>query len=172
MNSSRIRRDLLRIWNAGIAAVDCRQLVRDAISISDDSIDVAGSAFSLGEIDRIVVVGAGKAAAHMVLGLEDEFDGTSAAARLSGWVNVPDNCIFETSCIHLHPARPAGINEPTKEAVNGTDSILKQVSALSERDLCIVILTGGGSALLAAPVEDISLDDKILGHARFERRWR
>ncbi|VAX41238.1 D-glycerate 2-kinase, partial [hydrothermal vent metagenome] len=62
--------------------------------------------------------------------------------------------------IHLHAARPAGFNEPTEEGVQGTDQIFEMVSQLEEDDLCIVLLSGGGSALLPAPVKEISLNDK------------
>src|SRR5690606_36776911 len=44
--------------------------------------------------------------------------------------------------------------------VEGTQRILQIVSTLHPDDLCIVLLSGGGSALLPAPVAEISLEDK------------
>ncbi|HDS74252.1 MAG TPA: DUF4147 domain-containing protein, partial [Firmicutes bacterium] len=46
--------------------------------------------------------------------------------------------------------------------VDATEEILGIVEDLGERDLVIVLLSGGGSALLVAPADDISLKDKQL----------
>jgi hydroxypyruvate reductase len=78
-----------------------------------------------------------------------------------GWVNVPADCVVPTARVHLDAARPAGVNEPRPEGVEGTCRILEIVSTLGPNDLCFCVLTGGGSALLPAPVPEISLDDKI-----------
>ncbi|WP_437206931.1 glycerate kinase type-2 family protein [Planctomicrobium sp. SH664] len=61
---------------------------------------------------------------------------------------------------YLLGARPAGLNEPTEAGVFGTREILRRVSSLTPDDLCLVLISGGGSALLPAPVEGISLADK------------
>jgi glycerate 2-kinase len=64
--------------------------------------------------------------------------------------------------IHLHAARPAGINEPTQQAVDGTAEILRRVQSLSESDVCIMLLSGGASALLCSPIPGVTLHDKLL----------
>jgi hydroxypyruvate reductase len=79
---------------------------------------------------------------------------------VSGWINVPADCVRALSAIHLHAARPAGVNEPTPEGVFGTEKILQIVSSLHDNDLCICLLSGGGSALLPAPIDGISLSEK------------
>ena len=61
----------------------------------------------------------------------------------------------------MHAARPAGVNEPRPEGVVGTQKILDIVSSLGRDDVCFCLLSGGGSALLPAPVPGITLDDKI-----------
>ncbi len=81
--------------------------------------------------------------------------------RLMGWVNVPADCVRPLQHIRLHAARPAGKNEPTAEGVEGTEQILKVVGELGPKDLCIALISGGGSALLPAPIHGISLADKL-----------
>ncbi len=140
---------------------------------------------------RIVVVGAGKAGAGMAAALEEILGpALMEAKQVVGWVNVPASTAAPrgspvssgtqvkypsprpsltrgeaeeqgTRRIHLHPARPAGINEPTAEGVAGSEEILKIVSSLGLDDLCIALLSGGGSALMPAPIEGISLADKL-----------
>jgi hydroxypyruvate reductase len=81
--------------------------------------------------------------------------------QVTGWINVPADCLEDTQAIQLHAGRPAGINEPTEAGVTGTQAILRLVQGLGPRDLCICLISGGGSALLPAPVEGLSLADKI-----------
>jgi hydroxypyruvate reductase len=49
---------------------------------------------------------------------------------------------------------------PDKRGVQGTEEILSLVENAGERDLIICLISGGGSALLIAPVREISLEDK------------
>jgi hydroxypyruvate reductase len=61
----------------------------------------------------------------------------------------------------LHGARPAGVNEPTPAGVAGAAEILRIVQTLGNNDLCLTLISGGGSALMPAPVEGVSLADKL-----------
>lgn len=166
MNSGRspeqMRRDALAIWQAGVAAVDSALLVRQHVHVEHDTLQIADEILSLRRIRRIVVVGAGKAGAGMAAGLEAALGPELLAAKqLTGWINVPADCVRTLSRITLHAARPAGVNEPTADGVAGCERILDLVSQLTPDDLCICLLSGGGSALLPAPAHGITLDDKL-----------
>ena len=152
------RDDAVAIWQAGVAAVDSAKLVRDAVRVGGGAVHLAGESVPLAEIDRVVAVGAGKAGAGMAAGLEAALAGTGLP--LTGWVNVPADCVRESDRIRLHAARPAGVNEPRPEGVAGTRRILDLVRSLGPRDLCVVLLSGGGSALLVAPADGVTLADK------------
>ncbi len=151
--------DAIGIWTSAVQAVDSETLVQRHITREADRLAVAGREFSLSSLGRIVVVGTGKAGAGMAAGVETAI-GEDAIERLEGWVNVPGDCVRELHRIHLHAARPAGVNEPTTEGVAGAQRILQLVSGLQDNDLCLVLISGGGSALLPAPVEGVSLEDK------------
>jgi glycerate 2-kinase len=156
-----LRDDALAIWRAAVAAVRSDRLVRDNVRIDGQVLHIADHEFPLADIDRIVVVGAGKAGAGMALGLEEALGPRLLfEKRVSGWVNVPADCVRELACITLHAARPAGQNEPTEDGVAGTQRILDLIGSLGPRDLCIALVSGGGSALLPAPVAGITLADK------------
>ena len=79
---------------------------------------------------------------------------------MEGWVNVPAETISPLRRIHLHAARPAGSNEPTSAGVFGAEKILSLVRSAGPRDVCICLLSGGGSALLPAPVDGVTLEEK------------
>ena len=147
-----------QIWRAGVGAVDSALLVEHAIDIDRDELVIAGQRIPLAALHRIEVVGAGKAGAGMAGGAETAL--APLGKPLSGWVNVPSDCVRPLSSITLHPARPAGRNEPTAAGVAGSEEILRRVSALGTGDLCLVLISGGGSALLPAPIEGVSLTDK------------
>jgi len=53
-----------------------------------------------------------------------------------------------------------GTNQPTKAALHGTLEILELAAKAGPNDLMICLISGGGSALLPAPVEGVSLEDK------------
>jgi len=150
------------IWMAGVAAVDSERLVRDAISWSDETLSIAGIELSTASLNKLVVVGAGKAGTGMARGSVAAFPAEWAAEHLTGWVNVPADCVPAEPIpyVALHPARPAGLNEPTSAGVAGTEKILDLVSQLGPDDVALVLISGGGSALLPAPVSGLTLERK------------
>lgn len=157
---SQLRRDAESIWRAGVAAVDSERLTTAAIQLTNTELVICGHEIPLSTLNRLVVVGAGKAGAGMAAGFEQAIGEQLVQDRLTGWINVPADCVRPLKSIHLHAARPAGVNEPTAEGVHGAQQILSLISPLDKNDVCVVLLSGGGSALLPAPVPEITLADK------------
>ncbi len=169
---TQLRRDALNIWRAGVKAVRPERLVPQWLRVEGRTLIAGYERIALDSIRRIVVVGGGKAAAGMaetvetVLGPE-----LMVEKQLAGWVNVPAECPHPRPLsqrergaaenIHLHVARPAGVNEPTPEGVAGAEEILRLVESLGPDDLCLCLISGGGSALMPAPAKGITLADKL-----------
>jgi hydroxypyruvate reductase len=161
-NSSQLRADAERIWWAGVRAAQPEQLIPQHIQVDGDQFLVGDEVVDLRSVRRIAVVGAGKASAAMAVSLEKALgERVIAEKHVAGWVNVPADCVLPTRCIHLHAARPAGVNEPRPEGIAGTRRIIELVASLTSSDVCLCLLSGGGSALLPAPAPGITLDDKI-----------
>ncbi len=157
-----LRADALRIWRAGLDAVRSPHLIFDAVEVEGSTLRLGDEFFDLSAIDRIAVVGGGKAAAGMAVALEQALGPRLLRTkRVSGLVNVPADCLQPTDAIRLHVGRPAGVNEPTAEGVAGVREMLRIVGELGPRDLCICLISGGGSALLPAPIDGFPLDDKV-----------
>jgi len=150
----------LQIWKAGVQAVDSESLVFNAIQITGNTLSICGQSITLNGQEKLLVVGAGKAGSGMAAGVEAAVRGFDLEKRTSGWVNVPADCVRPLSLIHLHSARPASLNEPTAEGVFGSLQILQQISSLNPDDICLVLISGGGSALLPAPLPPVTLEDK------------
>ena len=154
---SRLREDTLQIWNASVDSVRARNLVSKSVKRVGKQVTIGESIYHADDFDRVIVVGAGKAGTAMAQGLLDQIGQWRPTL---GWVNVPQGTEQELKGIHTHPARPASINEPTGEGVRGSQRILDLVRNATHRDLCVVLISGGGSALMPAPIPEITLEDK------------
>jgi hydroxypyruvate reductase/glycerate 2-kinase len=141
------------IWQAAVAAVDPFTLVRDALAHRDAELRRA-----LGGPGRILVAGGGKAAAAMAEGVEAAL--TDNLDRLSGVLNVPADSVRPLRRLRLHPARPAGVNQPTAAGVEGVQAMLDLVASVGPDDVGLCLLSGGGSALLPAPAAGVTLEEK------------
>jgi hydroxypyruvate reductase len=158
-----LSKDALRIWKAGLEAIRSERLLKNSVRVEGNWLHVGDEEpIDLRRVGRIAVVGAGKAGAGMAAALEDVLGPQlSVEKHVSGWVNVPADCVRPLQQVNLHAARPARVNEPTAEGVAGGEEILRLVGWLGPTDLCFALISGGGSALLPAPVEGISLDDLL-----------
>ena len=155
----RLRTHARAVWDSAVAAVRPQLLVRAALTDRELPLGAA-----LYRARRILVVGAGKAAAAMSAGVEETL--ADSLDRVEGIVNIPAPSPSATSSlpqparIRLHVARPAGTNQPTSEGVAGARQILDLVSHAGPDDVCLCLISGGGSALLPAPAEGLTLEDK------------
>ena len=154
--------DVRAIWQAGVEGVRSDRLVRENIVVDGDYLLIGDEELDLAAIRHIKVVGAGKAGAGMARGFEQALGPKLLREKqVGGWLNVPADCVEPLETITLHAGRPAGKNEPTPEGVFGSQSILEIAGKCGENDLLLVLISGGGSALLPAPVDAISLADKL-----------
>ena len=152
----------LAIWHAGLEAVRSDALVQQRVAVDGRWLIVGPCRFELERLRRMVVVGAGKAGAGMASGLERAVQPAGLSdEQLAGWINVPADCSRPLQWIKLHAARSAGQNEPTADGVYGSNQILSMVDQLNSDDLCICLISGGGSALLPAPRDGVRLDDLL-----------
>jgi hydroxypyruvate reductase/glycerate 2-kinase len=152
MSAPGFREHALSIWRAAVDAVLPEPLVQQALAAGDPVADTVRAA------PRVIVVGAGKAGPGMASGLEvalvDRLD------RVEGLLNVPAGMTAPLQKLRLHAARPQGVNEPTAEGIAGADEMLRLLASAGPEDAAVCLLSGGGSALLPAPAEGITLSCK------------
>jgi glycerate 2-kinase len=103
---------------------------------------------------RTIVVGAGKAAAAMARAVEAHWDGP-----LEGVVVAPEGAKLPTRSIAVvessHPV-------PDERSVHAAALLELAVTGLSEDDLVIALISGGGSSLCSAPAAGLTLQAKQL----------
>lgn len=100
---------------------------------------------------RVIVIGAGKASARMAEALEPHFPQCEGIVITRYGYGRP--CKRITILEAAHPV-------PDAAGVAATQKLLELVSDVTQDDLVIALISGGGSALLCAPREGISLGDK------------
>jgi glycerate 2-kinase len=101
---------------------------------------------------RAIIVGAGKAAASMAAAVEAHWNGPLEGLVVTRYGHrVP--CKYVEVVEASHPV-------PDEAGSKAARRILDKVSGLTADDLVLVLISGGGSALLALPADHISLADK------------
>jgi glycerate 2-kinase len=161
-----------QILTAALRAVDPAEAVRRHVQRAGRWLLVADRCYDLDRIERIFVVGGGKAGSPMA--------GATAAILgervTTGLVNVKHGHgghgwrVTFGSSLPARAGRRANrlagieINEaghpvPDAAGLAGAERIFEMLGGLSERDLVICLISGGGSALLPLPAVGISLDD-------------
>ncbi len=173
-STEQLRKDAFQIWREGVEAVTPARLFRDKVRLDGSRLIVEGGTLEpveleLADVRRLVIVGAGKAAAAMAIAFQQAVLNTLATTlpdlEIEGWINAPADTFSPAEAqslrpVQLYAARPAGINAPTEAAILGTQRILELVGNCDERDCVICLLSGGGSALLVAPAPGVTLADK------------
>jgi hydroxypyruvate reductase len=104
---------------------------------------------------RLVVIGVGKASAAMARAVEDHWRGPKS--QITGLVVTRYG--YSVPCQHIEiieAAHPV----PDAAGLRAAERIAQFVQGLSEDDLVLCLISGGGSALLPAPADGLSLADK------------
>jgi glycerate-2-kinase len=146
-----LRADALEILAAGIGAVDPYRSIMDFVSVEGSTLTVAGTRYDLEKVERVLVLGAGKAAIAMVSAIND-----LVGDRAEGHVNaIEDRTIGNVTCSRAtHPI-------PGPEGVEGSRRIIELARSASGNDLVLCLISGGGSALMPLPEEGLTLGDKM-----------
>ena len=139
---------ILEIFRAALAAVDPRRLVSAELR----RLDLAG-AFDPRRFSRIVIAGAGKAAAGMGLAAEEVLGERIASGVLALPRGDPSPFRVITPIAAGHPL-------PDEESERAARAALAALRASGGETLVLFLLSGGASALLAAPAPGITLADK------------
>lgn len=102
---------------------------------------------------RTIVVGAGKAASQMAVAFERLWDGP-----LEGVVVARHGPVEACDRIRvLQSAHPV----PDEAGLAGSEALLRLVDGLTEDDLVVALISGGGSSLLPSPPKGLTLADEI-----------
>lgn len=134
------RQFLLDLYASAVAAASPARCLPPFLAMADK------------HVGRTLVIGAGKASASMARALEQHWRG-----ELEGLVVTRYGHAVACEKIEIvEAAHPV----PDQAGLRAAHRILRMVQGLSQDDLVICLISGGGSALLALPADGITLGQK------------
>ncbi|MCC6934243.1 MAG: DUF4147 domain-containing protein [Candidatus Yanofskybacteria bacterium] len=139
------RRDALDIIEAGLAAIDTATIVRSTITYRGSILTVGAHSWDLRTFRRVHAIGFGKASCAAAAELE-----RILGDRLNHGIALGTEhrvCQTIDICEASHPL-------PSERNVELTERLVRQCEGVSSDDLVIVIVSGGGSAMLAWPMSE------------------
>lgn len=142
------------IINAALEAADPRIAVKRWVRVTGDCLHIAPDReIRLVDFRRILVVGGGKGSAPMAKALEDilgdRIDGGVICVKYGHGLPLKKILVMEAG----HPI-------PDRNGEDATARIISLLASLGEDDLVFSCISGGGSALLPAAAEGITLQEK------------
>ncbi|MBI3025293.1 MAG: glycerate kinase [Candidatus Tectomicrobia bacterium] len=164
---SSLRRDARAIFEAGLAAVRADEAVRRALRVEvtarGEVLACGRSRLPLRPGGRIIVVGAGKASARMARAAEGVL-----GRRIAGGC-VVTSYGSAVLCRRVE-IREAGHPAPDAAGAEAARRVGRWVDEAGRDDLVLCLISGGGSSLLPAPAEGLTLQDKRKVTAALLRR--
>ncbi|TIS64830.1 glycerate kinase [Mesorhizobium sp.] len=130
---------LTAIFNAAVAAADPQRTIRDHLPARPKG--------------RTIVVGAGKGSAQMAAAFEKVWDGPIEGLVVTRYGYAAASQRIEI----IEAAHPV----PDVAGLEASRRLLEKVQGLTADDLVVALIFGGGSALLPAPAEGLTLADEI-----------
>lgn len=150
-------RDLLQIFKSCVAAVLPQNLIRQTVKYNPASqkLTIVDKKYDL-QKENLYVAGTGKAVQHMAREIEEILN----SKIKHGIVSIPQGSLNQNTNKLVHYLEGASNNLPDKNAVNTSIKIKEMATKLNKDDLLLVLISGGGSALLSLPKFPVTLDEK------------
>jgi glycerate 2-kinase len=113
------------------------------------------SFYESGNFNRVIVIGFGKAACPMAKAIEDSLpDPLKAGIIITKYSHCNEYILERIKFFE------AGHPIPDENGLKGTNAIIRLLENNDEHTLVVCLISGGGSALLVAPYEGITLSEK------------
>lgn len=151
--TTELREHALAIVEAGLRAADVRAALREKVQVGGDELLIGKERYPLTG-RGVHVVAVGKCAMRAAAALE-EILGDKLAGGIALDVAMPEGVELKKiqGLVGAHP-------KPLWENVEASKKILEMLDGLTEDDVVIALVSGGGSALLCLPPTDASFPEE------------
>lgn len=158
-NQFTLREIGLQALEKSIFTVKPKILMEKALKYQENKIFIQNDEYNLQEINKIYIIGGGKATTEMASSLESILLNMKDI-DYEGIINIPEGSegleIFKDSKISVnfasHPI-------PNEIGIKGTKSMMEIIENSKQNDLIFCLISGGGSALLPLPKQGINIED-------------
>jgi len=161
LNTSPLRRDALKILEAGYDAICIERLIKRRVKCSGGKLSIGHIGkthkINLSAYMRVHVIGFGKGSYRAVLGIVDILGKHCTSATV---LDVKTSSYLSSSTSHIktffgtHP-------KPSLANVKATQYIVRLLETASEKDLIVFFVGGGGSSLLCGSRDEFLKGSKI-----------
>ncbi|MDE2018888.1 MAG: DUF4147 domain-containing protein [Patescibacteria group bacterium] len=146
------RKALLTIAEAGLQAIDTKEAIRKLVEIRGSVLKLGDQQVDLDSVEKLIFIGVGKCAADAGTAIGNILGNRITRGVLVDVKKCEEIPSIQTFC-GTHPL-------PSDENLKATEAIIGCLQGLTERDLVIFAISGGGSTLLFLP-EDKSNREEI-----------
>ncbi len=145
------REVVLKIIESGLESIQPQKILKTGFILNGTQLQVQGTGFDLKNFKRVFLIGFGKGSA----GISKIIEKTLGDFLTEGYVidNIPKKSSKIKFTLGSHPL-------PSEENIDFTVNVLAKIKDLTEKDLVLVVICGGGSAMFEAPFK-IDLQDLI-----------
>lgn len=145
LGTSPLRNAVLEILEAGYSAINTEKILRSKINLEPGgALCIENTGFQCSFYERIFFIGIGKCA----------FDGARVIEDILG-ESLTEGIVLDVKAGVLKRIKSyQGTHPyPSEQNVSATKQILEMIKGVTERDLVLVLISGGGSSLLCMPHE-------------------
>ncbi len=141
---SDLRKKALEIIEAAYDAIDTERAIERVVQITKTTLQLGEVKISLDAVDRIFIVGAGKCSPIAACALESILGKLVSGGVVIGTKKGNLCPVSMTIKEGTHPY-------PSETNISVTNEMLESLHGLTNRDLVIALISGGGSTLLCNP---------------------
>jgi glycerate 2-kinase len=144
------------IFTNSLRTVDLNHAVQSQVSIDRGTLLLAGSVIPLSEVDEVVTIAVGKAAATMYSAVGQVLELASSTRRRGIVVGPSDNWDHHPNTEFFAGSHPI----PDEASLNAARAALAMLSSANARTVVIFLISGGASAMMEQALdESISCQD-------------
>lgn len=151
------RNDLLEIIESAYQYIDTDYIIKKNVKLDNNILIIKDKIFNLEEFSNLYLIGFGKASSKAILALEKII-----GDRVTGGIVMDEKigeCMKVKQYVCTHP-------KPSKENIPPSQELMELANKLNEKDLALVVVSGGGSSMLCWPESEceqgITLYDEFL----------
>jgi glycerate 2-kinase len=149
------RSDTWHILREVVRDLDPRKLVADSIDVTEAGLSIEGVGGEIASDGRLFVIAVGKAAVPMATGALDQLGERVRDALAVTKAGIPLTVDPPLSLSIIESDHPV----PSERSLEAGRRVREMVEHLGEQDTVLMLISGGGSALVEDLIDGISLED-------------
>ncbi|RXJ79632.1 glycerate kinase [Arcobacter sp. F2176] len=146
------KEQLENIFSSILEEIHPKKLIKKQCKFENDKFYVNSESFEIPKNKKIHIFGSGKAVLSMAEALYEIMEEKIDKALLVG---AYENNFKKQNLTYIKSTHPL----PSQKSVKGAKALIKEFESLDEDDFFIYLLSGGNSALVELPADEISLEE-------------